>query len=273
MIMEFIRHIIKMYDEKHKEICANKIHYSADLFATILSINRFPDLIKNPFLTLQYPLLINIYCKAKSLQWSLRRFILRWRKKRLVSCNQYDLSMSEFNDPIELVIQCKKYTFQKQELYKLLYSALLNADVYMISNPLPIKNPYTGVSFTKNMLYLICESIKLHPLFYYFRSCGFDSHAFLLKHEGLVRTHLIEKTVNEYTPAQLKIHLSGMLEEITIINFLTENYEPIVQANSVPLTDIKPLLFHYYYYIYSLNPYQRSMEYKQLVQKLLVLRK
>ena len=236
-------------------------------------MTKYKDLVTNPFLQLQRPILIAIYCKATSLQWSLRRFILRWRKKRLASCNQYDLSMSEFSDPIELVIQHKKYTFQKQELYRLIYSSLLNADIYMISNPLPVKNPYTGIPFTKPMLYLICECIKLHPLFYYYRACGFDSRDFLLKHEGLIRTHLIEKTVHEYTPAQLTEQLSIMLDEITLFNFLTENYEPIVQVADIPLPTIKPLLFHYFFYIYSLNPYQRNIEYKELVKKLIVLRK
>lgn len=271
--MDYMKYVIYKYAEKHKEQCATKIHYDSELFLTILSMTKYPQLITNPFLTLQRPILIDIYCKAKSLQWSMRRFFFRVRKKRMVSCNQYDLSMSEFRDPIELVIQHKKYTFQKQELYRLLYSSLLNADIYMISNPLPVKNPYTGIPFTKNMLYLICDCIKLHPLFYYYRSCGFDSGAFLLKHEGLIRTHLIEKTVHEYTPAQLKTHLSIMLDEVTLFNFLTENYEPIVQAEDVPLPVIKPLLFHYFFYIYSLNPYQRSIEYKELVKKLIILRK
>ena len=271
--MEYMKYVTLKYAENHKQQCDGKIHYNSGLFLTILSITKLPELVTNPFLTLQRPFLIDIYCKAKSLQWSLRRFLLRWRKKRLVSCNQYDLSMSEFIDPIELVIQHKKYTFQKHELYRLIYSSLLNADIYMISNPLPIKNPYTGIAFTKNMLYLICDCIKLHPLFYYYRECNFDSSAFLIKHEGLIRTHLIEKTVREYTPAQLKTHLSIMLDEITLFNFLTENYEPIVQASDIPLSTIKPLLFHYFFYVYSLNPYQRSMEYKELVKKLIVLRK
>lgn len=273
MSMNYIKYVTLKYAEKHKEQCENKIHYSSDLFQTILSITKFPDLIKNPFLDLQRPFLIEIYCKAKTLQWSMRRFILRNRKKRLVSCNQFDLSFCEFKDPIAFVIQNKKYTFQPQELYKIMYSSLLHADVYMISNPVPIKNPYTGLPFTKNMLYLICECIKLHPLFYYYRKCDFDCHEFLLKYEGLIRTHLIEKTIHEYTPEQLRENVSIMLDEITLFNFLTEIYEPIVQAKDIPSSTMKPLLFHYYFYIYSLNPYQRSIEYKQLVEKLIVLRK
>jgi hypothetical protein len=84
---------------------------------------------------------------------------------------------------------------------------------------------------------------------------------------------LIEKTIHEYTPAQLIANVTIMLEEITLFNFLTEDYEPIVKAIDIPSSIMKPLLFHYYFYIYSLNPYQRSIEYKQLVEKLIVLRK
>jgi len=271
--MDYIKHVIHAYDEKHKQICADKIHYSADLFTTIFSMTKFPDLIKNPFLELQRSFLIDIYCKATSLQWSMRRFILRIRKKRLVSCNQYDLSFCSFTDPVELIVQHKKYTFQRQELYRLMYTSLLNSDIYMISNPLPVKNPYTGISFSKNMLYLLCEYVKLHPLFYYYRACGFDCALFLLKYEGLIRTHLIEKTIHEYTSVQLKEQVSFMLDEITLFNFLTENFEPIVKVSDIPASNMKPLLFHYFFYIYSLNPYQRSIEYKELVKKLIGLRK
>jgi len=273
MIMNYIKYVTFKYAEKHKALCENRIHYSSDLFITIFSIVKFPELLSNPFLASQRPFLIDIYCKAKSLQWSMRRFILRYRKKRLVSCNQYDLSLCEFTDPVEFVIQNKKYTFQRQELYKIIYSSLLNADIYMIANPVPIKNPYTGIPFTKNMLYIICDCIKLHPLFYYYRKCYFNSTQFLLKYEGLIRTHLIEKTVNEYTPAQLRANIAIMLDEITLFNFLTEIYEPIVEIKDIPVSTMKPLLFHYYFHIYSLNPYQRSIEYKQLVEKLIVLRK
>ena len=271
--MDYIKYVIRNYDEKHKELCRDKIHYSADLFKTILTITKFQDLIKNPFLKLQLSFLIDIYCKAKSLQWSMRRFILSNRKKRMVSCNEYDLSFSVFTDPIELVIQHKKYTFQRQELYKIMYSSLLNADVYMISNPIPIKNPYTGMPFTKNMLYLICDCIKLHPLFYYYRKCDFNSYNFLLNYEGLLRSHLIEKTIYEYTPVQLKQHVITMLEDITLLNFLTETYEPIISVEDIPIKHMKPLLFNYYLHIYSLNPYQRRIEYKNLVEKLMMLRK
>lgn len=271
--MEYIKYVIHKYDEKHKELCKNKVHYTKELFTNVLLSFKFPELIKNPFLELQLPLLINTYCKAKSLQWSMRRFILRYRKKCMVSCNQYDLSLSDFTDPLELVISNKKYTFQRQELYQLMYTSLLHADIYMISNPIPIKNPYTGIPFSKNMLYIICQCIKPHPLFYYYQECEFYCHRFLLKYEGLIRTHMIEKTIHEYTSKQVKKRVEDMLEEITLFNFLTENYEPIVKIDDIPLNKMKPLLLHYYFHIYSLNPYQRSIEYSQLVEKLIILRK
>jgi hypothetical protein len=84
---------------------------------------------------------------------------------------------------------------------------------------------------------------------------------------------LIEKIVNEYTITQIKHQVKEMLEDITLFNFITENYEPIVKIDDIPLKQLKPLLFHYYFHIYSLNPYQRSIEYKELVKKLIVLRK
>jgi len=276
---KYINYVIQKHATKYKTFCEkNQIHYSHEVLRTfLLCIQKKPHLfikyLQNTFLEKIRPFLIDMYCETVSLQWSMRRFLIRYRKKRMISCNQYDLSLSEFTDPIELIIQNKKYTFQRNELYQLIYSALLHSDIYMISSPLPVKNPYTGIPFTKNMLYLICGSIQMNPLFYYFQKCHFDCNKFLLIYEGLLRTHLIEKTIKEFTPVQIKQRIEIMLLEVTLFDFSTENYEAILKIENIPINRMKPLLFHYYYSIYSLNPYQRSIEYKQLVNELINLRK
>jgi hypothetical protein len=140
----------------------------------------------------------------------------------------------------------------------------------MIVDPLPIKNPYTGIPFTKTILYYLYVNLKVHPLFYYFAKRGFDAKQFLLHYEGLLRTHLIEKTILEYNDIKVKIVCKKMLEELTIYNFSTGDYEAIVSIEKIK--NAKPFILQYYHSLFSLNPYQREVEYKSLVRKLFMLR-
>jgi hypothetical protein len=225
----------------------------------------------NPFLKAFQPILVQIIEHAYKMHAIRRRILLQWRKRRMTSCNTSDLSFSSFGpDRIELVIDSKKYTFHPYELQQLILSSLLHAEQYMIVDPLPIKNPYTGIPFTKSILYYLFVNLKVHPLFFYFAKVKFDPPQFLLQYEGLLRTHLIEKTILEYNENKVKIVCKKMLEEMTIYNFSTGQYEPIVTLDKIKQP--KPYLLQYYFSLFSLNPYQREMEYKSLIRKLILLR-
>ena len=65
---------------------------------------------------------------------------------------------------------------------------------------------------------------------------------------------------------------SNMLQELTIYNFSTGKYEPIVTLDKIKPPMVKPFLLQYYYSLFSLNPYQREVEYKSLIRKLVLLR-
>jgi len=268
-----IPYSIQHFDDAYKKLCQERsVLYSPELLHTILRCMKCPlDLFTNPFLNSFQPILVQIIEHAYRLHAVRRRILMQWRKRRLTSCNATDLSFSPFGpDRIELVMDAKKYTFQPYELQQLILSSLLHAEQYMIVDPLPIKNPYTGIPFTKSTLYYLFINLKVHPLFFYFAKVGFDTKQFLLQYEGLLRTHLIEKTVLEYNDVKVKIVCTKMLEEMTLYNFTTGQYEPIVTIDK--LKQPKPYLLHYYFSLFSLNPYQREMEYKSLIRKLILLR-
>jgi len=264
---------IRHFDKEYSDLCKEKsLLYSPTFLYTILSCFKYIHSIeKNPFLTVFEPLLTKIACHAFTLRNRRRRFINKWRKTRTPSCNTADLSFSPFGkDRIELFIDRKKYTFHSYELQQLITSSLLHTEHYMIVDPLPIKNPYTGIPFTKTILYYLYVNLKVHPLFYYFAKRGFDAKQFLLHYEGLLRTHLIEKTILEYNDIKVKIVCKKMLEELTIYNFSTGDYEAIVSIEKIK--NAKPFILQYYHSLFSLNPYQREVEYKSLVRKLFMLR-
>ena len=263
---------IQYFDETYKKLCQETpLLYSPELLCTILRCITPLETFTNPFLKSFEPILVKIIEHVYTMHRRRRRFILQWRKRRLVSCNATDLSFSSFGkDRIELVIDSKKYTFHPYELQQLILSSLLHTEHYMIVDPLPIKNPYTGIPFTKSTLYYLYVNLNVHPLFFYFAKVGFDPNQFLLQYEGLLRTHLIEKTILEYNDVKVQIVCKKMLEELTLYNFTTGQYEPIVTMDKIKQP--KPYLLQYYHSLFSLNPYQRVMEYKSLIRKLILLR-
>ena len=268
-----ITYSIQHFDDSYKKLCQERsLVYSPELLGTILRCMKRPlEAMNNPFLKGFQPILIQILEHAYRLHAVRRRFFMKWRKKRLTSCNATDLSFSPFGpDRIELLIDSKKYTFHPFELRQLILSSLLHVEQYMIIDPLPIKNPYTGIPFTKHILYYLYVNLKVHPLFFYFAKVGFNLNQYVLYYEGLLRSHVIEKTVLEYNDVKVKIVCTKMLEEMTLYNFTTGQYEPIVTMDKIKQP--KPYLLQYYNSLFSLNPHQREMEYKSLIRKLILLR-
>jgi len=270
-------HSINYFDEDYRQLCKEKnLLYSPSFLHIVLSCfkkNTIYWISTNPFLRVFKPLLIKIACRSLSLHHRIRRFIHSWRKRRLPSCNTKDLSFSPFEKKgIELIIDSKKYTFHAYELQQLIFSSLLHTENYMIVDPLPIKNPYTGIPFTKQMLYYLYINLKVHPLFHYFAKKDFDLKDFLLQYEGLLRTHLIEKTISEYNESKMQIVCKKMLEDLTIFNFSTCEYEQIVTMDKINPKLLKSFILQYYHSLFSLNPYQREIEYKSLIRKLILLR-
>ena len=276
-----LKYLIEKYDPEYKKLCEDHtLHYSPPLLLSLLTSSKNPKsflfyILNNSFISKPIKeLIMKIYYKAATINNCLLRFINRWRFKRLPSCNLFDLSFSAFDsNRIELILFSKKYTFQPHELKHLIQSSLLHTENYMIVDPVPIKNPYTGIPFSNTTLYLIYLHLKrVHPLFFYYMKSNFKLTKFLLNYEGLLRNHLIEKTVIEYSDEKLQIIGKKMLEELTIFNLITCNYDPIVTIDKIKPNSLKSLVLQYYNSLFSLNPYQREIEYKSLVSQLIIFR-
>jgi hypothetical protein len=267
---------IQHYDKEYQQLChQHAILYSHDYLFSLLQCFHtatIGTLSTNMFLKPISSLLIRIFYFSKTLHRRRRKCINRWRKRRMISCNTTDLSFSPFtNTRIELIIQSKKYTFQPNELYRLIVSSLLHAYDFIVT-PIPIKNPYTGIPFSHNCLYLIYLQIPSTPLFYYYTKVHFSLHQLVLQYESLLVSHLIEKTVYDYNSIKLKKKCTDAIQNFTIINVVTCKFEQITTIDKIKESLFRPILLHYYRYLYSINPYQRDMEYSLLIKLLLSLR-
>lgn len=264
----------------YKNICdQHDVYYSEHLFHSIVdsfSKQFIDDMNKHIFLLpVVKKFFIDQYVKYKTSFYKVKKCIFRYIYHQRKSCNLNDLSGIPFTEykPSEyffILHDSKKYTFLHTDFYNIIQSSLLNSDENLISNPLVIKNPYTGITFNHNMLYLLYLKLKKAPLlFIHFMECKFDIQQFLLNHEGLLRHYSIKKKINELTSVTTKHAILEMIFDISLWQLDETNIRIFNIQNDI--LSLKPLLIHYYNFIYSLNPYQRQMEYSTLVKKMVLI--
>ena len=288
MLLRLFKYEIEKRLNAYKQLCVdNELCPNVGILYNVLATLQFTrcknilSVESNIFLKpVIKTLVLEIYCAALTKRRILSHFFISHKRKRMITRNSNDLScipLSEYksSDLIDVFDRNVKYTFKQSDLYNIILSSLVHADEYMIASPMPIKNPYTGLPFSKALLYILFLQMKtVHPLFLYFMKCQFDDNEFLLQYEGLLRTHTIKKTLCEYTPKRTKELLKSMIQKITIYNILSGLDEPIVSLKDlkVDLLTLKPLLSYYYNYLFSMNPYQRHVDHKKLINALIKLR-
>jgi len=224
---------------------------------------------------------IDLYCKKKSASIIIFRCMQTPIRRKMIPVNRTDLSCIPFSEYspsmyFELIVSKKLYLFKHSDIYNLIESSLANYDEYMFSTPIHIKNPYTGIKFNKNILYLIFLKLKHAPiLFRLFMKCKFNLNEFLLNYEGLLRSYAIETSIKIMDDETLHASIVMMLKNVVIYNWSTGYQEPIIDVSElkVDILTLKPVLVYYYYDLYSLNPYQKYQYHKKLVKALIDLRK
>ena len=268
----------KLVDYKH--ICdTHQIYYSESLFRMLIDSysKKFIDEINNNIFLMPIvkKFVINTYVVYKNAYHKIKKCILGYAYRKKKSCNSNDLSgipFSEYkpNEYFFIIHNDNKYTFLHTDFYNILQSSLLNADEHLIANPLPIKNPYTGIIFNNNMLYLLYLKLKHVPLlFMHFMKTKFDIQQFLLNYEGLLRHYSIEKKLKNLSPHDTKSSILEMIFDISLWQ-LNDSQMRIFNIEH-DILSLKPLLKHYYNYIYSMNPYQRQIEYSTLLKKMVFI--
>lgn len=215
-----------------------------------------------------------LYCTCKRHYLAIQRCIVRSVYRRRKSCNMFDLSYTPFTEYtpslcLFIMDNGKKYTFTHSDLYNIIEKSLTNADTYMIANPLPIKNPYTGTCFSNEQLYFLYLNLKHLPLvFRHFISNHFDIQAFLLDNECILRQYQIRKRIQDIPRESLKQEMQDMVIEMCLYLTFTMNVETHLITITQNERECRQMLTHYYNYLYSLNPYQRQCECKTLLGKL-----
>jgi hypothetical protein len=232
--------------------------------------------------------ILNILCNATHKKNALTSICIRYVRKRRTSYVTTDLALNPLSETnpkylIDIMHDYKKYTFKLFDLANIIFNSLTNADDHFFSTPLVIKNPYTNIKFSVSNLYIIyfCmqqRGLYIHPLFTLFMQENFNLALFSIKHEGLIKEYIIDNTIHKLSNhTSLCQEIRSMFRELNIYNTYTMIYEPILDdLVSIPqdvMVTFKPLLFHYYHSLFSMNSYYRQVEHNKLIKKILAFKK
>ena len=226
--------------------------------------------------------LFGIYVSSQHRVTVLRRAIIAWVRRRRPSQTTFDLSLSPFGPPrtrMDVFDQGMKYTFKISDLLNIIHSSLTHA-IEFICDPVPIKNPYTGLEFGKPTLYSIYAMLRestyaVPPLFAFFVEVDFDMEKFETQYESVLRDFVIKATIENMTPAKRREEIRQMMAVVGVYNPLSNRHEPIFRLRSVlpdELDRFKPWLHLYFVHLYSLNTYYAHVAFRNLIRDMLKYR-
>ena len=215
------------------------------------------------------------FCKIQRRYFALLRFVSACKFKVAKIQIAEDLYMNPLQESDRNVIAIlqngKKYLFSIANMINIANTALTNAPHFFVS-PLPIKNPYNNLVFSKSALYHIFFAIKSStfilsmPLYYFFLA-NFDLLQFQNEYEGVIRDIAIETYVKMSDWKLLFPAVKQMLLQKSKIRVDKEfPGEKLVNI-------MKPYLRLFYIYKYSLDDYKRTSAVCQLRAKLARLHK
>jgi hypothetical protein len=161
--------------------------------------------------------LFDIYVQAKHRLVVVRRKVIQWARRRRPSQTSVDLSLAPFGPPctrMDVFDQGKKYTFKVSDMLNLIHNSLTHS-IEFICDPVPIKNPYTGLEFRKPTLYSIYLMLResayaVPPLFSLFVGVDFNVEAFETQYETMLRDYIIKSNIENLTPTKRREEIRTM---------------------------------------------------------------
>jgi len=216
----------------------------------------------NSFLHFSRDEFIQYFCKIQKIYHALSRFAYLYKYKKSTMSVTTDMGLNEIsiNDKNVLCIYHinSKYLFNVNDLIKIINTSLINNYMFF-AEPLPSKNPYNNLPFTKSNLYNIYIFIKHNTniyddLFFKFFKCDFNLSIFYNNYEYLLREYSIKNFIKNSTEKEI----------VNKINEMLSNYNNNYKSNTINIHDefpknklvkiMKPYLLLYLNSCYSLIP-------------------
>lgn len=186
-------------------------------------------------------------------------FMWKLKKAKLGCCEDMYMNPIDVtkNKHIEILQEGRKYLFTVSDMIKIVHKSLNNSDE-LYAEPLPCKNPYNNIPFSKSNLYTIYYAIKksdfnIPDTFHQYYLSNFSINKFIDHYECMLR----EKTINIRSLTDcddcLKDDIVDMIENYndchpeTPINIHDDFPEDIL------IKAFTPYIKYYYRSLYSLN--------------------
>jgi hypothetical protein len=218
------------------------------------NLNSFLDFSRDEF--------IQYFCKIQKTYHSLSRFAYLYKYKKSIMSVTTDMGLNDINinDKNILCIYHinSRYLFNINDLLKIINVSLINNYMFF-AEPLPSKNPYNNLPFTKSNLYNIYIFIKHNTniyddLFFKFFKCDFNLSIFYNNYEYLLREYSIKNFIKNCTEKEIVNKIKEMIS----------NYNNNYKSNTINIHDefpknklikiMKPYLLLYLNSCYSLIP-------------------
>jgi len=190
-------------------------------------------------------------------------------KKQSTIVNDLLLNPIDINSPNTMIIYDKtansKYVFTLNDLINHIETALSNTSHYFCE-PLPIRNPYNNIIFTKSTLYNIYYKLKsssfLMPILYhYYFLCDFDLKMFALKYEEAIRDAYIDRLMYKSDEHTMMKHMRSMIKNLT--RYANQLHQNIDKTECIKV--LRP-----YFYLYIISQFHiQGLTIKWRAQKLL----
>ena len=174
---------------------------------------------QNSFLQFSREEFINHFCKIQKTYYAFSRlaFIYKYKKSTMSVTTDIGLNDIKINDKNVLCIYHvnSRYLFNINDLLKIITTSLTNSYT-LFSQPLPSKNPYNNLPFTKSNLYNIYLFLKFktniyNDLFIKFFHCDFNLTSFYHKYEYLLRDYILENFIKNSSQDVLIKEIKKML--------------------------------------------------------------
>lgn len=223
-------------------------------------------------------LFVNIFNSTQRHLLVLTKFSQNMKMRYFKVRSKSDLYMNPIgiqqHNVISVIHSKNAYLFTFMDLTKIIEASLTNSPDFF-SSPLPIKNPYNNIPFTKANLYNMYFAIKksdfvLSPLFHNFFLSNFNLKTFKKKNEVLIRESAIRNIMNTSSVSYRKMLVTRMIKWYNFRKKNKKNHLAISEkfpANEL-VAIMAPYLRLFMSYLYTLDMHERYYSEDKLEDKL-----
>jgi hypothetical protein len=213
---------------------------------------------------------LSCFSNAQKKYSSLARLQYLYLFHKATFRNDHDTLLTPIDSTMRNVIIVfhgkSKYLFRNYEMNKLIKSALCNHDEFDTAVPLPCKNPYSNIPFSKAQLINIYNQMlystqQIEPLVSYYYNNGFNLKLFHNNYySNMNQQYIKDKYDSLYTRKQIIHKVKEMVNYI----YDTTNGDIKFPRNDDMYMDLKPYLKLYYLSEYSTDEFTKHRSLQEL---------